>query len=167
MTKKALDMKNDLMVQFEKGKSNKAIAQYMGEQGYFTRRGDMVELIRNLMGIMGDDEVEEKPVEKPVKFSKVTNSKQAADVIDEAADRWMAMGKKHFSHDKHMMDAYRKDSADLKSIASILRSGKVTIAFGDACNLDTIVRECIPNSAWEWMKEKSQESLDKKYQKIT
>lgn len=57
----------------------------------------------------------------------------------------------HFSDDPHMMKTCRNDIRDLKKGLSLFKKGKYTEAKGYVNLLDTLVRELIPNSCWDFM----------------
>jgi len=78
-------------------------------------------------------------------------TKSAAEQIEEAAKKWEKHGTQMFSKDPQMVAAYMKDKADLMMIAALLRKEQYEQALINAGNLDTIVRDTIPQPAWDFM----------------
>jgi len=70
--------------------------------------------------------------------------------LAEAADKYIAYCKKHFSNDKNMMECVVSDYEDLMSIAARIELNedkkKIAKAMWD---LDTAVRDIIPNKVYK------------------
>lgn len=74
-----------------------------------------------------------------------------ADATKRAADNWMAQTLKFWPDDADMIEGGKKDQADLIAVADAIRAGEIKKAAKLADVLDTIVREAIPECAWEFM----------------
>lgn len=79
---------------------------------------------------------------------KPSYTRQAAS-IRAAAKRWLKEGKEHFEDETDMVDVYREDVVELNEIADLLDSGNLRKAQTKANDLDTVVREQIPEKVWD------------------
>lgn len=52
--------------------------------------------------------------------------------------------------DREMRKIARTDAQAIRSIASLVRAGRITEAYNKASGLDTIVREIIPDHFWDF-----------------
>lgn len=83
-----------------------------------------------------------------------TSTLKAEDVskeIELVAQRWCKdykerWGKKSAKPDPHMVKTGQQDAADLSEIAKMVLAGKLKTARDSAANLDTIVRDVLPQS---------------------
>jgi len=81
-----------------------------------------------------------------------TNKTVAAE-IRQAAIQWAESGRKSFKGEADMLDAYRKDAADLKALAKLVSEGSLLAARNHASHLDTIVRDEIPESFFKLLED--------------
>ena len=85
-------------------------------------------------------------------YITMTN-KEAASLITQAAIRWRqnALDRHDVQMYRSLAKVYRDDARDLKVVATLLRKNRVNEAAMAADDLDTLVRDIIPDAAWEHM----------------
>jgi hypothetical protein len=70
-------------------------------------------------------------------------------LLKQAADKYLAWNKKHFSNEKDMMDCVYNDYEDLISIATSIGRNEDKKLIAEAIwKLDTAVRDVIPNKVY-------------------
>jgi hypothetical protein len=75
----------------------------------------------------------------------------AGDIVARA-ERWNEGGKKSSKGDKKMLECYRNDRKDLKAVARLVARGKLREARDAAAELDTIVRDELPDTFFTVLK---------------
>lgn len=53
--------------------------------------------------------------------------------------------------DPGMLKMYREDIKDLKKVRTLIKNKKYAEAYKKAWQMDTAVRECIPDMVWEFL----------------
>ena len=81
---------------------------------------------------------------------------KAAAVLIAIADAWRSMGKRCFGPnsldpDKSMVKCYSNDSRQIKGLAKVILKKNGYAAYNRAWHLDTILREQIPDTIWEYL----------------
>lgn len=71
--------------------------------------------------------------------------------IEEAADDCVSHALKTWPNDSSMINCAKNDAADLKTVAALLGKGERQKARAKAQSLDTAVRDCIPDAAWDYL----------------
>jgi|LakMenEpi03Aug12_release.lakeMendotaPanAssembly.Ray.scaffolds.fasta_scaffold2875923_2 hypothetical protein len=72
-------------------------------------------------------------------------------LLKQAADKYLAYNKKHFSDDREMMECIYKDYEDLISIAKSMGLNESKSAISKAMwSLDTAVRDVIPDKVYSY-----------------
>lgn len=74
------------------------------------------------------------------------------EILRSSADAWLAHGKQAFKGDKKMIAAYRDDRKQLLKVVKELDKGNFKNAAALSRSLDTIIREQIPDSVWDYLK---------------
>jgi hypothetical protein len=70
-------------------------------------------------------------------------------ILKQAADKYLAWNKKHFSGEEDMMNCARSDYEDLISIATSIANGADKKSIAQAMwKLDTAVRDVIPDKVY-------------------
>jgi hypothetical protein len=80
---------------------------------------------------------------------------KVADAIVIAADGWMKWHEEKWGGgaDPSMVEAGKLDAADLRHVASLVRENKLTAARTSAANLDTIVRDELPQTFFQLLED--------------
>jgi len=138
---KTEELKKYIENMLEHPDSNETIAGYLKSND--VSYPDLVAVIRLLM---------KKPVEvPPIKNQPCKTGKEAAKLIRQAAMKWKSSGYANFPNDKKMRDAYDKDACDLYAVSYWIDKGDNKEAAKQAYHLDTVVRDCIPQPAWDYL----------------
>lgn len=59
------------------------------------------------------------------------------------------------SKERSWRSVYAADRAELRKVLSLCRKGALATAYNEACRLDTIVRDEIPQSVWDVLVERA------------
>jgi len=87
--------------------------------------------------------------------------KMIQEVMDKA-DKVQARGKEAWPNDKSMIDMYKGDADDMRAGAELMKQGKFIEAHEKFSYMDTSAREKVPDNAWNYCEEKSEEHYRKK-----
>ena len=140
---KTNELKKYIENMIDKPDSDETIAGYMKSNDVSYE--DLIAVIRMSM------KPTPQPLPKPVKLPPCKTSKEAAVQIRKAAKQWRDAGYDSFENDPKMLKVYDTDAKDLKAVASLLDEDKCKEAMNKAYRLDTVVRECIPEPAWDYL----------------
>jgi hypothetical protein len=75
--------------------------------------------------------------------------RQCGKLVRDAAKRWRQDGLRE--SDLDLRKSYFEDARDLRAVAKLVSKGEREAARSLAWNLDTIVRDMIPRSVWDWI----------------
>lgn len=90
----------------------------------------------------------------------VTIDEMVKEVLD-TANEVEADGKKHWPNDPSMISMCEEDARDLREGASLIKDGDFVDAHKKFSGMDTAARERVPDTAWEYCQQKSEEHYQK------
>ena len=76
---------------------------------------------------------------------------EAAREIRKAAESYLSKSLDIFKGDDELIKVCRADAKDLRNVAKLLRAGRMDEACRMADGLDTLVRDVIPQNAWDML----------------